>query len=157
MEGDDLNRALDALAALSDHEAALGELYSVCATTWADDAGLWTTLADSEHGHASSLRELARIVSTRPGGFAPGRPLTAAAGRLQAAYLANRAREVTSGKITRRAALVMAREIEHSILETRFDELLVTHDPEYRAICEKVVAETGTHYRMLGWQLDGAD
>ena len=49
----------------------------------------------------------------------------------------------------------MAREIERSIIETRLDELLETDDPDYLTVADKVVAETGAHYRLLERELQG--
>ena len=153
MQADELGRALDALSALGDHETTLAGLYAACGAEWRDDAGLWDGLADAERAHADGLALMARIVAERPGAFAPGRPLSAAAGRLQSSYIAGRTREVRGGGMSRRTALLMARDIERSIIETRLDELLLTGDADYLAIAERIVSETGLHYRLLEQEL----
>jgi hypothetical protein len=156
MDGGELERVLDTLQALGEHEATLAGLYGACGRVWGDDAGLWDGLAGAERDHAQCLRLMARIVSERPAGFAPGRPLTAAAGRLQAGYIKARRREVEAGGVARRTALLMACEIERSILETRLNELLETGESDYLAIVDRVVAETGVHYRLLEQTLHDA-
>ena len=153
MDEDELGRVLDTLAALGDHEATLAGLYTACSTAWRHDAVLWDGLADSERGHADCLAMMAQIAVERPGGFAPRRPFNAAAGRLQAGYVEARTREVESGGMARRTALLMARDIEHSIIETRLNELLETRERDYPAIADGIVAETGLHYRLLEQQL----
>jgi len=153
MQADELGRVLDTLAALGDHEATLAGLYAACGAQWRDDAALWDGLADSERGHADCLALMSRIVAERPAGFAPGRPLSAAAGRLQSAYIAGRTHEVLQGGMARRTALLMARDIERSIIETRLDELLLTSDVDYLAIAGRIVTETGLHYRLLEQEL----
>jgi uncharacterized membrane protein YccC len=153
MDADELGRVLDTLVALGDHEATLAGLYTACSTAWRDDAALWDGLADSERGHAECLTMMAQIVAQRPGGFAPGRPLSAAAGRLQAGYVEGRTHEVESGGMARRTALLMARDIERSIIETRLNELLQTQERDYLAIADRIVAETGHHYRLLEQEL----
>jgi hypothetical protein len=156
MDADQLPRVMETLAALSDHETSLARLYAACGHAWSDDAALWRRLADSERDHAKCLAEMARIVAERPAAFQVGRPFTAAAGRLQAGYVENRTREVRRGGMARRTALLMARAIERSIMETRLDELLRTEERDYLAIAERVAAETAVHYRLLERELQGA-
>jgi hypothetical protein len=155
MENDELARVLDTLAALGDHEHALAGLYAACGAVWVDDVALWNDLAASERGHAGCLALMADMVGGRPAAFAPGRPFSAAAGRLQVAYVESRTAEVMAGGMARRTALLMAREIERSIIETRLNELLETDDPDYLTVADKVVAETGVHYRLLERELQG--
>lgn len=155
MDEDELARVLDTLAALAEHERALAGLYAACGAVWSGDVGLWADLAASERGHAACLATMADMVSGRPAAFSPGRPFTAAAGRLQVAYVEGRTRAVEAGGMARRTALLMAREIERSIIETRLDELLETDDPDYLTVADKVVAETGAHYRLLEHELQG--
>ena len=155
MDNDELARVLDTLAALGDHERALAGLYAACGAKWIDDVALWNDLAASEHGHADCLALMADLVSGRPTAFAPGRPFSAAAGRLQVDYVESRTREVKAGGMARRTALLMACEIERSIIETRLNELLETDDADYLTVADKVVAETGAHYRLLEHELQG--
>lgn len=153
MNADELPHVLDTLAALGDHETALAGLYDACGQTWSDDAVLWDDLAGSERGHAEGLTLMARIVAERPAAFELGRPFSAAAGRLQAEFVENRTGEVRRGGMARRTGLLMAREIERSIIETRLNELLLTTERDYLEIVDRVVAETGDHYRLLQREL----
>ncbi len=155
MDADQLPRVLDTLAALGDHETALAGLYAACGRTWSDDLALWDGLAAAERGHAQALALMARIVAERPAPFALGRPFSAAAGRLQAEFVENRTREVERGGMARRTGLLMACEIERSIIETRLNELLQTAERDYLDIVERVVTETGVHYRLLQRELAG--
>jgi hypothetical protein len=153
MDDEELGRALETLGSLGAHELALAELYATYGRVWADDGPLWSELAISERSHAESVRSLARIVAERPEAFSPARPLTAAATRLQAGYVVSRTREVASGAVSHRTALLTARDIESSLLETRFDELFATDDREYLSIAGGIVADTGTHYRLIDQRL----
>ena len=153
MDVRELGRALDTLESLGEHELALAELYATYGRVWSDDGPVWDELASSERSHAESLRRLGSIVSERPRAFRPARPLTSAAARLQAEYVLSQAREVASGAVAHRTALLMARDIEGAILETRFDELFETTDRDYLTIATAVVADTGTHYRLLEQRL----
>ena len=157
MNADQLPSVLDTLAALGDHEAALADLYDACGQTWNDDAALWERLATSERGHAQCLALMAEIVADRPAAFELGRPFSAAAGRLQAEFVENRTREVKRGGMARRTGLLMAREIERSIIETRLNELFKTAERDYLAIVDRVVAETDAHYRLLERELQGGE
>jgi hypothetical protein len=155
VDADELSRVLGTLAALGDHETALAGLYAACGRTWSDDAVLWDGLAASERGHADCLALMARIVAEQPAAFEIGRPFSAAAGRLQAEYVENRTREIERGGVARRTGLLMAREIERSIIETRLHELLKTEERAYVAIVDRVVAETDAHSRLLERELAG--
>ena len=157
MNSEELPRVLDTLAALGDHETALAGLYDACGQTWNHDAALWERLAASERGHAQCLALMAEIVADRPASFELGRPFSAAASRLQAGYVENRTREVKRGGMARRTGLLIACEIERSIIETRLNELLKTAERDYLAIIDRVVAETDAHYRLLERELQGGE
>jgi hypothetical protein len=153
MHAEELPGVLDTFAGLGDHEAALAALYAACGRIWHGDAALWDALADSERGHVTCLAAMARIVAERPAAFALGRPFSGAAGRLQASYAKDRAREVERGGMARRAGLLLAYEIERSIIETHLNELLRTEERGYLAIVERIVAETVAHCRLLEREL----
>jgi len=145
----ELDRTLDTLAALAEFEQSLSDMYRACGELWAEDAPMWDHLKQSELGHVECMRQISAMLSERPERFAPGRPLTAAATRCQIDYVAARTAEFRTGSVARRTALLAMREIERSILETRFYEIVVTEDEEYHALAARLLEETVQHFDML--------
>jgi len=153
VDGQDLERTLETLAALGDFERALGDMYATCATIWNDDAPFWTRFVEAEGRHAEMMGRIAGLVSSDPASFEPARPLTAAATRAQVEYIKERTRKFADGSTAPRTALLVAAELERSVLEQRFYELVATDDPEYRSLVKTIVGETEKHTRWLDERL----
>ena len=153
MVQEDLTRTLQTLTALAEFELALAGMYRACSEQWAQDRPLFDGLEQAEVDHAECMRRISGLLAACPERYSTGRPLTAAAARCQVDYVVARTAEFRSGAVAQRTALLAMREIERSILETRFFEIVKTDDPEYHELAGRLRRETQEHVSMLEQRL----
>ncbi len=139
------------LAAL---ETVLASLYQACAERFAEDAGFWTSVRHEEEGHAATLESLATLIAAHPERFRTGRVFRPAAIRTVIAGVERTIQELRGGRIGRRRALTAARDLENSLLEARYGDVVTTDDPEYRKAVSQIEGETQQHRRRFQELLD---
>ncbi len=144
--------AQDVLPALHDMvalELALAELYGACAAKFPEDRELWTAIQRQEEGHAQFLRRLAELMTARPEEFRPGRPFNSAAIRTVLKSVTGYADQVKRGLLPRQRALFVARDIEKSVLEANYAQIVSTENAEYLRAMDTIARETQGHRDLL--------
>jgi len=154
VEQRDLERTLATFGTLSEFELALADMYRACALRWPRDPTCWEKLIEAEEGHAGSVKRLAGLVASRSLDFCPGRPLTSAAVERQVDYVHHRTHEYTEGLVSERQALLAIRDLEHSILESHFFELVHSPDQDYAALVATILDETKDHVAVIDKRLE---
>jgi hypothetical protein len=153
MDQNDLDRTLEALKVCGRLEAALAELYQICAEAWPESDAFWNSLSKAEWRHVAYVKELAELIVAEPDRFVPQVGVTAAAAREQVDYVNARAREYKSKAVSERTALLAVREMESGLLESRFHEIVTTDSPEYAAIAAMIVGDTQQHWETVNDRL----
>jgi len=154
VEQRDLERTLAALGTMREFELALAAMYSACALRWPHDPACWEGLIAAEKGHADYVKRLAGIVASRSLDFYPGRPLTSAAVERQIDYVHHRTHEFTEGLVSERQALLAIRDLERSIIESNFFELVHSPDPDYTGLVTTILDETKDHVAGIDERLE---
>ena len=149
----DLTRTMQTLTALAEFERALAAMYQACGEQWPRDRQLFADLERAELDHADCVGRIERLLMDHPERFVPNRPLTPEAARCQVDYVVARTVEFRSGDVALRTALLAMREIERSILESRFYEVVTTDDPEYRELIHRLRVETRYHVESIEGRL----
>lgn len=154
MEQRDLERTLITFGALREFELALAAMYGACALRWPRDPACWERLIEAEKVHAGYVKRLAGMVASRSLNFYPGRPLTSAAVERQIDYVHHRTHEFTDGLMSERQALLSIHELERSILENNFFELVHSPDEDYAALVATILDETKDHVSIIQDRLE---
>lgn len=149
----DLTRTMQTLTALAEFERALAAMYQACGEQWPSDRDLFAGLQQAELDHADCVGLIERLLMDHPERFNPNRPLTPEAARCQVDYVVARTVEFRSGDVALRTALLAMREIERSILESRFYEIVTTDDPEYHELIHRLRVETRYHVEAIEGRL----
>ncbi len=126
-------------------ETALASLYQACAARFPEDGEFWTSVRHEEEGHAMILESLATLIAAHPARFRTGRPFRPAAIRTVIAGVERVTSQVRSGAVGRRKALVVARDFETSLLESRYGDVVSTDDVEYRKAVSQIDGDTQRH------------
>lgn len=134
---------------LARNERAIAELYSACADQWPEDRKFWQALADAEGKHAAMIESLSEILTRRPERFEAGRPFNLTAVSSSIAWIQSNRDKVRNGSLTRGKILILARDLEQSVLEAKFAEIVKGDDLEYATLVNEVVADTQAHREML--------
>jgi hypothetical protein len=91
---------------------------------------------------------MADIIAARPAEFTPRRPFNTTAVQTFMSYVRAAAERVRSGELSRADSahlLTLARDMEQSVLESKYGEIVQTTDVEYQGLMRQIVAETVAH------------
>jgi len=140
------------LKLVSEAEKAVAEFYEACAKTWPED-GLWAELAPQEREHSRIALELLAMVEKAPEKFKPLRPLNIKALEIFIAVAADYKQKTSAMAFKKVNALAAARDIERSIIESRYDQTLSSPDPLYGTLVTKMISETASHMEKINRSL----
>jgi hypothetical protein len=126
-------------------ERLVADFYRTCAETWKEDREFWMGIVEEEEKHARNIERMTQIIASRPGRFEIGRPFNETAIRTTMKGIEGFMERMKSGKVTRKGAFFMARDIENSVIEKNYAEIVRTDDLEYLTLLKEVVEDTGTH------------
>jgi hypothetical protein len=146
----------DALRRIGQLEGAMAELYDACAALDPGDAALWRELEQEERRHVEQVGQLAAIIAARPANFQRHRPLSPAAVQTMIAYVEGVTARVRRGGFAPsdgRQLLALARDMEQSIIESKYTEIVRTTDLEYERLVRSIVAETVSHKQRIASRL----
>jgi hypothetical protein len=147
---------LDTLKALERLELAVASFYGLCGEPAGNGPEFWAVLAQEERGHAETIRRLAAILAERPDRFQPNRAFHVTAIQTFIAYGESLAERLRTGEISRsdqHHLLSLARDVEQSILEAKWNEIVKTADGDFRALIQAVVSETIAHKAKIAARL----
>jgi hypothetical protein len=144
----ELAETLETMKVLEHLELALASFYGLCGESAANGLHFWATLAREERQHAETIRRIAAILAERPDRFEPNRTFHVTAIQTFRAYVESLAERLRTGEISRsdqHHLLSLARDVEQSVLEGKWNEIVKTADGEFQALIQAVVSETMAH------------
>lgn len=145
----DLDSVLKTLEALADMEMVLSEFYKTCGDVWKEDEVFWSNLSQAEIHHAEYIRKIADIVKNKPEMFETARSLNITAINTVISGIKNNIQKLKNGKIEKKQAFFISRDVEQSVLESKYNEILKTTYIEYNTLLSEIMSETGTHKKLI--------
>ena len=130
-------------------ELALAELYQACSEQFPEDKNFWLAIRHQEELHAKLIKELAELIASHPQQFNFGRPFNSTAINTTLSSVKNYTESVRNGLLERKRALFMARDIENSVLEAKYSEIVSTDNAEFRKIIERITNDTKAHKNVF--------
>jgi hypothetical protein len=134
---------------LADFELAAAELYRTCSQVWDLDKEFWVAMQQAEMKHSKNIHRMADIVCSKPGDFTPGRVFTPAAVQTSIAGIKGNIQRLAKREIARRNMFFIARDLEQSMLEKNYAEIVKTNDAEYQLLVSEVLSDTVSHREQL--------
>lgn len=144
------------MKALERLELALAGFYGLCGESVANGPEFWATLAQEERQHAETIRRMAAILTERPDRFETSRVFHLTAIQTFIAYIDSLAEHLRTGEISRsdqHHLLSLARDVEQSVLEGKWTEIVATADAEFQALFRTIVSETMAHKAKIAARL----
>ena len=126
-------------------ERLIGDFYRACAEKWEEDRPFWSHIAEEEEQHARYIERMAAIIAEKPERFEIGRPFSQAAAQTVMKGIKENMNRLEEGAISRERLLFITRDMEHSIMEKNYGEIVKTSDHEYLALVREIVEETARH------------
>ena len=145
----DIEKITRVLEAMSQYELTLSDFYKQCASIWTEDQSFWQDLASAELQHAENIKKMREIITNKQGKFEAGRPFNSIALNTAMAGLKDNTIRLTSGAFSCEKMLIMARDIEQSILESHYAEIVKTADLEYQALMKAILSQTYEHKKII--------
>ncbi|MDD5628326.1 MAG: hypothetical protein PHU21_04635 [Elusimicrobia bacterium] len=139
----------ETMAAMKDAELAVSEFYTVCANISPQDAELWQDLSKQEANHAQIVAQMEKLFATRPEDFRPGRPFNAVAIRTFIKGIKWNQERALKGALPRRQLIGVARDIESSIIESSFRNIVETQNQEFQELMKQLLDETADHHGKI--------
>jgi len=136
---------LDALIALIRLELKVGELYEACARTWPEDAPFWRDVVRQEAGHARAIESMVSLIAQNPAHFLPAKAIKVAAVETIMAGIERTIDQVRNGRLLKNKVMAIAVDIENSLMEKNFFEMIKTADPVFLRLCHDIMAQTREH------------
>ena len=156
MKAGNLDNILHVLQYMAQLELALAEFYEACAQTWEEDEDFWSRLGQQERQHAQNIRKMAEIISEKYEFFESFRPFNPAAVRTIISGIEDNRHRLKGGGISKRNALFIARDIERSLIEAKYSEIVKTTDIEYKNLLTAIITQTEAHENLIDKRIQEA-
>lgn len=140
-----LQNILQVLTAFEKAELIMAGFYGVCAGKWPETKKFWRDIQSDEINHARTIKKLAAMINSKPDRFQAGRPFNPVAINTFINGIRANVERVRAGSISMANALFIARDIERSVIESKYGELVKTDDIEYNDAMSAIVKETQDH------------
>ncbi|MCG6535492.1 MAG: hypothetical protein L7F78_12565 [Syntrophales bacterium LBB04] len=150
----DIEKITKVLASMTQFELALSDFYKQCADVWPDDQTFWQNLARAEVRHAENIQKMREIITDKQERFEAGRLFNVIALDTAMAGLKDNNSRLTAKIFTREKMLIMARDIENSILESHYAEIVKTVDIEYQTLMKGIISQTYEHRKIIQEKID---
>ncbi|MBN1226848.1 MAG: hypothetical protein JXA79_07640 [Deltaproteobacteria bacterium] len=144
-----LKDLLGIMEIMAANERLIGNFYQSCAETWEQDRIFWLTIAAEEEKHAKNIQRMAQIISLKPEQFQIGRFFNMAAIQTVMAGIRGHLKRLKEKQMTRGQAIFVARDIESSLIEKNYGEIVKTGDIEYLTLMKEVTEETEKHKESI--------
>lgn len=144
----DVASTLEVLKVLAKLELAVAHFYAACAQAYPEDRELWEGLQEDEQLHAAHVERMGQILADRPADFERNRTFSVAAVRTFIGYAdsaTQRVRSLSRPRAEYPQILALAQDMERSILESKYGEIVKGAHPEFRALVSDLVTATLAH------------
>ena len=148
----DLKWILEVLTAMAETEQIIGEFYKECGELSKEASEFWKGISNAEIRHSANIKTMIEIISTKPERFEKGRPFNIFAVKTFNDGVQNYINRLKNGEIEKDKAFFIARDIEQSLLENRYGEIVKTDDIEFKTLIGEIVSETEEHNTILEHQ-----
>lgn len=143
------------LEMMADLEIVLSEFYICAGEMWKEDGAFWAGLAQAEVSHAEGIKKIIDILSRKPQEFELGRPINAVAINTAISGIKSNIEKLRKGQIDKKQILFISRDMEQSLLESRYTEILKTKDAEYQKLISEISSQTESHKKLLIKKIEG--
>lgn len=134
---------------LAQHERAVGRLYSIYASNLPAYKTLFEELSEQEEGHAQMLEELGASVSEGELCCLADR-FNPMAVKTALGYVGEQIEQCRAdSNISPRQALSVARDMENSLIESKWFEVFEGDAPKLKETLERLARETNKHRQLV--------
>jgi rubrerythrin len=145
---------LSVLKTMAENELALSAYYGACASASREDSAFFRGLAEMEERHADCIRKISDLIRSKPERFESGRPFNTSALQTILSYVKQNTSDVKEGRLNVPKSFHIAYDMEKSILESRYFEIVKSRDLEFQDLSSRIMKETFDHREALKRKID---
>lgn len=142
----DIIKLLQVLARL---ELKIAELYTTCAERWETKKDFWNTLGDEEKRHSGYVKKMAIVVEKYPQKFESGHKFPTVAVETVIKGIDEYIRRIKDGSLDFKKILNISLNIEDSLLEKKFYNVVKTENIKYNEFIGRIREETQDHRKKI--------
>ena len=144
-----LDNLTDVLELAAKAELCVRDFYRACASQWEKDKEFWLSLAAEEDGHYETVLQMVSMVKAHPERYTMLHLFNPETYRTFVDWVSSNTLAVQSSTMEKSDAVLAAKIIEHTILESRIQELVNTEDKEYLALLGLIIDQTKIHAGLV--------
>lgn len=149
MQESNLEKVLNLFQILKDLELEISLLYQEAADRWSDEKDFWSSLVLEENKHAKNLMDMAELLRKSPEKFAVGRLINPIAVKTVIRGIDENINRIKNGKLNFEKMLHISLDIENSLLENKYGEIVESKDVEYGNLVKEIVEDTERHKHKI--------
>ncbi len=145
----DLNYITEVLNLLIEAELEMAEFYKTCKEVYVVPEDFWEELVKAELRHGKNIEKMKEIVNIKHELFTLNRPIKKEGVNTFIKYIEEQKNRVIRGELDELKLLYIARDIEQSIIENKFYEIVSTNDVEFNNLTRFVLQDTNYHKERI--------
>lgn len=149
-----LEEILKILDVMAQFEVCLSELYEAFAQADPELGDFWRGLAAAEFNHFENIRRMASLIENKCHTFQGGRTFNLAVLNTAIKGVMETKGKIQKGGLTREKMLILARDYEQSLLESRYGEVVRSDDVEYQTLLNEILNQTKEHGQSIQKNID---
>ncbi len=144
-----LQMILGILDTLTETELTVSQFYGTCARIAGNDQDFWSRLEAEEKKHHAMVRRMSEMVAEKPDRFRMGQSFKEGALRTFINWLQELTRRAEAGAIPTQDLLHIARDVEQSLIESKFHEAIQTDDVAFKGLLNAMHEDTFFHRERI--------
>lgn len=145
MKPEDIKEALKTLTKMAEIEIAIAEFYMACGQKWDDESQIWANLSAMEIQHARNIKKVADALKGKPSEFKTVTFINVTSLEGIIARIRSRTGKIQEGLFLKEEAILIAQDIESSLLEFLLAGMFESNNIAYRDLISEIIAETRDH------------
>lgn len=129
-------------------ETSMAEFYNACYEKW-PVYDVWNELSAQERSHANVIEKIKDFISGESGYIEINRNFRVAAIDTVKDFVDSNMNRLKKDELSVKKALFISKDIENSILESEFYELIDMDNLEFKRMIESVSEETRNHRKLI--------
>ncbi len=130
-------------------EMSVEAMYRACNNRWPEDSGLWEKLISEERGHAEIIKKMIEMIATDSTAFSQNRTFHSEALKTFIFGIHENTNKISMGTMDKKRALIISRDIENSIIESKFISIVKSNNIEFETLENEITTQTIQHKALI--------
>jgi hemerythrin-like domain-containing protein len=142
MDQEDISKAKSIFEALKNVRSLVLEFYQVASEVEPEDKDFWKSLVYEEEARIRDIEKMSATIQEKPGNFEVGEPFRFDLCETATADIKRNIILLKNRELSKKDIFVIARNIEQSVLGTKYSEIVKTDDAEFLETAKEIISQT---------------